>query len=130
MYLNQNTLREMSRSLALKMEQEQATIQVTYPWFFTHSSPISALPGLMHATIKQDTTYMDGISWSEVVSMAAIVTTHCPCSKEISEYSAHSQRGIVTIEIHPYNNKTYPTEFKNILIDIIESNASAKIYTI
>jgi GTP cyclohydrolase I len=57
------------------------------------------------------------------------VTAVCPCSKEISDYGAHNQRGIVTIEIniHP--------DYKDIiwiedLIKIAEKNSSCELFPI
>ncbi len=52
-------------------------------------------------------------------------------SKEISEYSAHSQRGLVTIET-TFTDEILNLEFdwQKSLLDAAESNASAVIYPV
>lgn len=53
------------------------------------------------------------------------VTTLCPCSKEISEYGAHNQRALVSVEV------TYPEDehiWIEDLIKDIENCASSELY--
>jgi GTP cyclohydrolase I len=56
------------------------------------------------------------------------VATLCPCSKEISEYSAHNQRATVKLKVTYEQNKyeIWPED----LIEMIESCASVPLYTI
>ena len=53
------------------------------------------------------------------------VTTLCPCSKEISEYGAHNQRAIVSVEVSYDRNEHIWIED---LISEIEQCASSSIY--
>jgi len=53
------------------------------------------------------------------------VTTLCPCSKEISDYGAHNQRGYVKLRIRP-SGLIWLEE----LIDLVESVASAPLYPV
>lgn len=60
------------------------------------------------------------------------VTSLCPCSKSISDYGAHNQRGQITIEV-----QTMPTDqgedtivWIEELIEIAESSASAPVYSL
>jgi GTP cyclohydrolase I len=55
----------------------------------------------------------------------ARVTTLCPCSKAISAYGAHNQRGEVTVQIR--SRKAIWIEG---LITIMESSASAELYAL
>jgi len=52
-----------------------------------------------------------------------LVTTLCPCSKEISEYGAHNQRGLVTARVR-FKEHLWLEE----LIDMIEERASCSLY--
>src|SRR5262249_3980986 len=58
------------------------------------------------------------------------VTTLCPCSKAISDYGAHNQRGCVTIEVRSCLGGESGREIIWIeeLVDIAESSASAPVY--
>jgi GTP cyclohydrolase I len=53
------------------------------------------------------------------------VTTLCPCSKEISEYGAHNQRGYIDIGARVVASA--PLWFED-LIDVAETAASAPVY--
>ncbi len=65
-----------------------------------------------------DVTYGLAIDGDKVtrkrLTIEATVTTLCPCSKEISEYSAHNQRGVVTV-------KTYINKDQNIILMTIKT---------
>ena len=53
------------------------------------------------------------------------VTTLCPCSKAISEYGAHNQRGTVTVKIL-YKDFFWLED----LIEVIENSASSPLYSV
>ena len=57
------------------------------------------------------------------------VATLCPCSKEISDYGAHNQRGNVTVTVRT-NRKGEEWDFLWIeeLVEIAEESASAPLY--
>jgi GTP cyclohydrolase I len=60
------------------------------------------------------------------------VTSLCPCSKAISDYGAHNQRGYVTIEVRPTNARDGEVTliwFEE-LIQIAEQAASCPVYPI
>ncbi|WP_235599931.1 GTP cyclohydrolase FolE2 [Alkalihalobacillus trypoxylicola] len=127
--LNQKLLRRFSKQLAQKMEQSEVYMKVSYPWFFTRSSPVSNFEGLVEAKIWLETKFAQD-TWHEKVGLQAMITTLCPCSKEISEYSAHNQRGIVNVEVESAEGELCSEHFKEELLEVIESNASARIHSI
>src|SRR5699024_6507874 len=62
--------------------------------------------------------------------MTAQVTTLCRCSKEISEYSAHNERGDVKVMIDIVDTVQLPRIYKEYLYEFIEINASSHLYPI
>ncbi|WP_258523552.1 GTP cyclohydrolase, FolE2/MptA family, partial [Bacillus licheniformis] len=50
-------------------------------------------------------------AFSQTAGITAHATTLCPCSKEISEYSAHNQRGIIKITAHINEQAEMPDDF-------------------
>ena len=64
------------------------------------------------------------------LTIQAKVTTLCPCSKEISEYSAHNQRGIVTVKAYLDKNNDVIDDYKDKILDAMEANASSILYPI
>ncbi|PEZ71469.1 GTP cyclohydrolase FolE2 [Bacillus sp. AFS017274] len=128
--MNPQSLRHLAKRMAERMEQKSSAVQVSFPWFFERTSPVLGMSGLMSADVNIEVCYQEPAKWKEKIGMIATVTTLCPCSKEISEYSAHNQRGIVSIEIETYSDRSFPRNFKEIMLEVIESNASAKLYSI
>src|SRR5690625_4281094 len=75
--------------------------------------------------------YKDHSETKKQAKLVAYVTTLCPCSKEISEYSAHSQRGKVTMEIAFTDDfDDQEIDWKEALLHAAESNASAMIHPV
>ncbi|PRR88507.1 MULTISPECIES: GTP cyclohydrolase FolE2 [unclassified Bacillus (in: firmicutes)] len=128
--LDVNSLKELTAALARQMNQSSASIQVSFPWYMEKQSPVTGKSGLMHATITYDIHFHEKDGWTCHVGCDAKVTTLCPCSKEISEYGAHNQRGSVSIQVELFEQASLPNDMKAALLHIIESNASAPLYPV
>lgn len=121
---------KFTEELAERMKQNDAEIEVNFPWFFERKGPSEGLKGLMHAKAIMKVSYSRQKGFTAEVGLSATVTTLCPCSKEISEYSAHNQRGIITMMTsieHPLELKQ---DWKVALLHAAESNASAMIHPV
>jgi GTP cyclohydrolase I len=59
------------------------------------------------------------------VSISVPITTLCPCSKAISRYGAHNQRGLVTVKLL-YSGFFWIED----IIDMIEKSASSGLYSV
>jgi GTP cyclohydrolase I len=116
-----NILEDMKKILGA----ESSHIEITFPYFIEKKSPETSSRGLMDYTCS-----INGSSKSEnitdiVLTVAVPVTSVCPCSKEISEYGAHNQRGEVLVS----------TRFKKFIwieeiVELVESAASCEIYSV
>lgn len=60
-----------------------------------------------------------------ILGVKAGVTTLCPCSKAISRYGAHNQRGLVTVQIRTRN-----AVWIEDVIAMIEKSASSELYSL
>ncbi|WP_042223669.1 GTP cyclohydrolase FolE2 [Oceanobacillus manasiensis] len=125
------TLKTFTKELADRLDQQDATIELQFPWFFERRGPQSDLAGLNHTDITMKVIYDYQTGYTLSASLSALITTLCPCSKEISEYSAHNQRGVVTIEVE-LNEGAVSTDmdWKTMLLEAAESNASARIHPV
>ncbi|MFB5663128.1 GTP cyclohydrolase FolE2 [Alteribacillus sp. HJP-4] len=127
--LDLSSFTQFSRELSKRMEQERAEVEVSFPWFFERKGPSAGISGLMYADMWMKSTYQEKANkHSSSIGITAAVTTLCPCSKEISEYSAHNQRGIVTIKADLYED--VELDWKKELLEAAETNASACIHPI
>lgn len=125
------TLPDILHSLKERLEAETARVEVTFPYFLERTAPASKAKGLM----EYECTFVgesNGKTDDFVFGVRVPVTSLCPCSKTISEYGAHNQRGYVTIEVRSVRKPDGSPEFIWIeeLIDIAEKSASAPVYAL
>lgn len=121
---------EFVQELAERMKQDSAELKVTFPWFYERSAPVSGQVGLNHAEVSICTSYKKGESIKVILDLSVAVTTLCPCSKEISEYSAHNQRGIVKITATISPTALASRDWKAVLLYAAESNASSAMHPV
>ncbi|MBA8760906.1 GTP cyclohydrolase FolE2 [Staphylococcus coagulans] len=123
-------LTQLMNRLKTSMKQRSAGVDVSGKWFFDRLSPVTQIKAIGHA----DVTYGLAVDNDQVtrkeLTIEAAVTTLCPCSKEISEYSAHNQRGIITVKTYIDKNAILPENYKEIILDAMEANASSMLYPI
>ncbi len=87
-------------------------------------STVSGIPALMDyqcSFIGQ----MSGESIDFVLGVNVPVTSLCPCSKTISDYGAHNQRGFLNIQ-----TRSDEIIWIEELIDVAEASASAPVYAL
>ncbi|MFD2045759.1 GTP cyclohydrolase FolE2 [Ornithinibacillus salinisoli] len=126
-----HTLKVFTKDLAKRLNQDDATIALTFPWFYERRGPQSDMVGMNHATITMSVTFDALKGYSIQASLTASITTLCPCSKEISEYSAHNQRGHITMDIDFMDDfDEAGTDWKEMLLEAAESNASARLHPV
>ncbi|WP_411953251.1 GTP cyclohydrolase FolE2 [Alkalibacillus sp. S2W] len=125
------TLKSFVFDLQQRLEQKDAELTVSFPWFFERQAPYSEQAGLNHADAWLRVRYHEGFGYDLKVGLTGTITTLCPCSKEISEYSAHNQRGHIEMEVTlqpEFDDTIY--DWKHMLLEAAESNASARIHPV
>ncbi len=118
------TLPGLLATMRSRLEADNAYAEISFPYFIEKTAPVS-----------KKTAYMDyecGFKASESPEsydfslwVKVPVKSLCPCSKAISDYGAHNQRGIVTIEIQTNDDAIVWIEE---LVEMAESSASSPVY--
>ncbi|RMF57745.1 MAG: GTP cyclohydrolase I FolE2 [Calditrichaeota bacterium] len=120
------TLPTILHKLKERLDAESAHVEFTFPYFIEKRAPVSKAIGLMdYQTTFIGETYSDRDIF--ILKVNVPVTSLCPCSKEISDYGAHNQRGEVTIEVQCKENEMIWIEE---VVEIAESSASAPVYAL
>ena len=99
-------------------------LEMEFPYFMEKKAPVSGLKSLMNYVAR----FEAAASRKEidfVLTVKAMVTTLCPCSKAIAAYGAHNQRGEVTVQI-----RSRKAVWIEDLIGIIEGSASSELYAL
>ncbi|MCY1574929.1 GTP cyclohydrolase FolE2 [Staphylococcus pettenkoferi] len=128
--LDFDALYQVLRSLQESMNQSSAGVDVSGKWFYDRYSPQTDIKAVGHADVTYGLAIKDDNVTRKELTIEAAVTTLCPCSKEISEYSAHNQRGIVTVKAYIDKEAELSDDYKSVILDAMEANASSVLYPI
>src|SRR5579862_8403357 len=127
--ITMRTVPAVLRDLRKKLDAESAHIHLVFPYFLERRAPVSGATALMDYECSFDAAVNGGTD-KFVFGVRVPVTSLCPCSKAISDYGAHNQRGYVTIEL-----RTVPDDFGlpaivwfEELVDVAERSGSAPVY--
>ena len=107
-----------------KLNAATSHLEMEFPFFLEKLAPVSGMKSVMNYTARFDAT-ATGQEIDFVLTVKACVTTLCPCSKAISAYGAHNQRGEVTVRIR--SEKAIWIED---IIALVESSASSELYAL
>ena len=92
------SLGEMTGQLRSRLGASRARIRAEFPYFISKPAPVTGEVGTLDVDCVFEIIDHDGNveHWLEVTTP---VTTVCPCSRDISDYGAHNQRGYVTTRV-------------------------------
>jgi GTP cyclohydrolase I len=118
-----STIPTILAKLREKLNAETSHLEVSFTYFREKAAPVTGKTGMMG---YECAFIASGGSIEDFTIHAVVpVTTLCPCSKEISEFGAHNQRGYVSVKVKP-NGMLWLED----LIDMIESCGSAQLYPV
>ena len=123
--VNNNSIKEL---LATAINVSQSTfskVEIETSFYLTKIAPVSQLPSKLFYDTK--VVAQSKCGEVEIVHKLTIpVTSLCPCSKAISMYGAHNQRGNIFIEMCGIDTSSYPE-----IIRLIEkTSASAELFEV
>jgi GTP cyclohydrolase I len=123
------TLPTMLGELKRRLDAESAHIEVVFPYFLERVAPASGARGLMDYECSF-TGEANGATQDFVLGVKVPVTSLCPCSKAISDYGAHNQRGQIHVQIRSRVTDTGEPAMIWIeeIVEIAERSASAPVY--
>lgn len=118
-----HALPSLLRSLKERLHAQRAHVGVRFPFFMVKKAPVTGKEGMMEFECGFDAE-ING-EFHATMFLRVPVTTLCPCSKEISEYGAHNQRGWVTVQVQ-FQHHVWLEE----VIEMIESSASCALFPV
>ncbi len=122
--LNLKDMKDLLRSMQTTLEAETAYLEISFDYFVKKKAPVSGKEAYLNILVTVNAS-LEQDDFHFVVTVQTPVTTLCPCSKEISDYSAHNQRALVTITTD--TQKFIPLER---YVAISEAAASSPLYTL
>ncbi|MBK8981578.1 MAG: GTP cyclohydrolase I FolE2 [Ignavibacteria bacterium] len=107
-----------------RLNSNSSHIEIEFPYFKMKKAPVTGKPSLIDYSVKFHAV-RSGKKKDFVLTVKVPVTTLCPCSKNISKYGAHNQRGEVTISVR-FRNTVWIEE----IINVAESSASCELFSL
>lgn len=116
---------DMLEEMRTKLSAQKAFGRVEFPYFIEKKAPVTEAAGIMQYKCSYEGEVSEDGDRRFYVSIQVPVATLCPCSKAISEYGAHNQRGSVSVRLL-YKDFFWIED----IISMIESCASTPLYTL
>ncbi len=117
-------INDVLHALQAKFQAATSHLEVEFPYFLVKRAPVTKRESLMDYVARFDATAY-GRELDFILTVKAMVTTLCPCSKAIAVHGAHNQRGEVTVQI-----RSRKAVWIEDLIGMIESSASCELYAL
>jgi GTP cyclohydrolase I len=126
--LTQRTIPTLLRDTQHRLGTADARITIAFPYFLSRRAPVTGATALMDYACEFQARRTDTTA-EFALQVAVPVTSVCPCSKAISDYGAHNQRGIITINVTPcLRNGEFDLIWLEELIAVAEAAASSPVY--
>ncbi len=108
--------------MSARLESPGGKIELNFPYFVRKTAPVSGARSLLDYQVTLSGEIHHG-GCDSALEVVVPVTSLCPCSKQISDYGAHSQRSHVRVEVRASEGI-----YIEALIKLVESHASAELY--
>ena len=82
-----------------KLQAEAAAIRIDFKYFVERQAPVSGRCSVLDVDCFFAGKMSRGKALEFTLGVKVPYTSLCPCSKEISRYGAHNQRGILAAEL-------------------------------
>lgn len=117
-------IRALLENMKTRLNAENSFLSIKFDYFVRKKSPVTEKASLMNVKAEIHSALI-GDELEFEMTVRTPVTTLCPCSKEISDYSAHNQRAIVSVTANTF--KFIPFEW---FVGVAEESASSPLYTL
>ncbi len=114
---------EIMEEMKKRLNAESAHMEITFPYFIKKEAPVTRSEGLMEYKCTIRGALNAGRDLALMIRVP--VSTLCPCSKEISDFGAHNQRGEVRLQVR-FKKFVWIED----LIRLVEESASAEVFSV
>jgi GTP cyclohydrolase I len=130
--LDRDSFYAILRTMRERLHAEESHMEMRFPFFIEKKAPVTQIEslfdveGIFIGEAKgplSEVSGSDDIEFEFTLGVRVAVKTLCPCSREISQYGAHNQRGMMTVFVRFTGDLTIED-----LVDQIEASASSPIF--
>lgn len=120
--LDAGSLDALARRVVSVLEAQEGRLEFVFPFFVDKAAPVTGERSLVDYAVTAVVDVVGDVV-SQTLTVVVPVTTLCPCSKEISEYGAHNQRGHITVTV-----VSDGALWVEDVIDLVENKGSCEVY--
>jgi GTP cyclohydrolase FolE2 len=88
---------DLTESVRMRLDATDSRVEMAFPYFLRRAAPASGSTSMNRYECRLVGRAGGGRPVDVEVGVRVPITSLCPCSKEISDYGAHNQRGHVEI---------------------------------
>jgi GTP cyclohydrolase I len=126
--LSPHTMPIILDKLRQRLGSRTAQFHAEFRYFILKSAPVTGTTAQMDYRC-QLSGHVDDCGAVLTLAAQVPVTSVCPCSKAISDYGAHNQRGHITLRVQPRDEGGVPVMvWLEDLIEIAETSASSPVF--
>jgi GTP cyclohydrolase I len=122
--ISSNIVPSILTDMQTRLDAAAAHLELSFPFFMEKAAPVTGAVGRMEYGCVLSGR-KSGNDLDLAVTVVVPVTTLCPCSREISRYGAHNQRGEVRVTVR-FTRFFWMED----LIRLVETSASSEVYSL
>ena len=123
--VNNGSIYSILKKAAETMPSSSAELVICAEFFLKKFAPVSHLTSREYYGVQITGTYDSGKT-TVYHKLSIPITSLCPCSKAISNYGAHNQRGILSVEFEAIDTQDY----ESIIRTLEKAAASSELYEV
>ena len=108
-----------------KLDADFAQMDIQFKYFIEKFAPVSGLKSMLDVDCIFSAKLTKNQPLEFILCVNVPFTSLCPCSKEISAYGAHNQRGLMKVKIQYHSGKFIWIED---LVTLMEAEGSCPVY--
>lgn len=123
------SLPQLLAATCRRLGSDRAELVVAFTYFRERQAPVTGARGLIDYECRLQAT-LTSAHLDIIREVTVPVTSLCPCSRDISDYGAHNQRGRITIRVRCLTDDEPDPRWIEHLADLAESAASSPLYPV
>lgn len=124
--ISQKEMNQILDDALVKLDAQSAYLKIEFKYFIDKIAPVSKRKSVLDLDCCFTGEKASGAKMKFILGVNVPFTSLCPCSKEISKYGAHNQRGLMRVNVQ------YEEDEDDIYIEdlaaLMEQQASCPIY--
>lgn len=123
--INETSIHNFLKQIMDRLYAYNAYVEIDFTYFTLKEAPISKKKARMNYRCKIKGNLKKRQTTQFEIEIKVPITSVCPCSKAISEFGAHNQRGIVSVILRNAKIEVIPD-----IIERVEKSASCQLYSL